>query len=269
MLTPDRLDEAVVLSRQAGWPHRREDWALVLDLSHGFAAVQDGRLVGTALATPFGTTTATINMVLVEQALRGRGLGRRLMEAALAHTEGQEQRLIATRDGLPLYEKLGFVPVVNIVQHQGATPLPVSAAGTVEWLMPGDDTAALARCDAAASGLDRSALLRVLSRAGAVGVLRRGREIEGYVVLRAFGRGEVVGPIVARSFADARELAEAAFARSSGGFVRVDTPDPELGAWLEGRNLAAVGGGIAMVRRPRQRAAAPFHIYALASQALG
>lgn len=48
---PQHLDAAVELSRQAGWPHRREDWALVLSLSKGFVAIENGRVVGTAMAT--------------------------------------------------------------------------------------------------------------------------------------------------------------------------------------------------------------------------
>ncbi len=42
---PQHLDAAVELSRQAGWPHRREDWALVLSLSKGFVAIENGRVV--------------------------------------------------------------------------------------------------------------------------------------------------------------------------------------------------------------------------------
>ena len=66
-LTVDRLGEAVSLSRQAQWPHRLEDWALVLAQSRGLAALDGERLVGTALATPFGADGATVNMVLVDE----------------------------------------------------------------------------------------------------------------------------------------------------------------------------------------------------------
>ena len=70
------------LSRQAGWPHRLEDWQMALALSGGIVALDaDGRVVGTVLVTPFRADCATINMVIVDEAMRGRGLGRKLMDA--------------------------------------------------------------------------------------------------------------------------------------------------------------------------------------------
>ncbi|EKJ95865.1 acetyltransferase [Bradyrhizobium lupini HPC(L)] len=120
---PDHLDAAVELSRQAGWPHRKEDWALVLSISNGFVALENGRVVGTAMATLLGDGCATVNMVIVDEAMRGRGLGRRLMDAAIGATEKRECRLVATADGLPLYEKMGFVASGEVLQHQGV-PVP-------------------------------------------------------------------------------------------------------------------------------------------------
>ncbi|PSC05433.1 GNAT family N-acetyltransferase [Alsobacter soli] len=268
-LTPGHLDEALALSRQAGWPHRREDWALVLGLSRGFAAFEGGRLVGTALATPFGAHVATVNMVIVDEAMRGRGLGRRLMDAAMQAVAGREQRLVATRDGLPLYEKLGFRAVGQIVQRQGPAPLVKQLSPAVDWRLAAADMDRIAEIDRAATGADRAALLRTLAAAGAIAVLRDEGGVGGFVGLRAFGRGQVAGPVAARSQAEARALLEAAFARCAGGFVRVDTPDSELDAWLAAKGLAAAGGGVPMVRDPRPRPAAPFHTFALASQALG
>ena len=35
----EHLDAALRLSRAAGWPHRREDWALIAGLSKGVVAL--------------------------------------------------------------------------------------------------------------------------------------------------------------------------------------------------------------------------------------
>ncbi len=128
----EHLDGAVLLSREAGWPHRREDWELVLSVSEGIVALQDGRVVATTMMTPFGSDAAAINMVIVDAAMRGRGLGRRLMDAALEKAGARNCRLVATKEGLPLYEKLGFVAVGEIVQHQGKA-LKVEAPANVSW----------------------------------------------------------------------------------------------------------------------------------------
>ncbi|MEK1933437.1 MAG: GNAT family N-acetyltransferase, partial [Pararhizobium sp.] len=39
----EHLEDAVALSRQAGWPHRLEDWQMALALSRGIVAIEDGR----------------------------------------------------------------------------------------------------------------------------------------------------------------------------------------------------------------------------------
>ena len=101
---------------------------MALSLGQGIAALgEDGSLAGTAMVTPFGET-ATISLVIVEASLRGRGLGRRLMRAALALCGDRAVRLIATRDGLPLYETLGFRATHEIRQHQGPLLLPDAPA---------------------------------------------------------------------------------------------------------------------------------------------
>ena len=105
-LTVGDLPAAVALSRAERWPHRPEDWALFLGLGRGVAARVGDRLVGTAMAMPFGPV-ATACMIIVASEMRGRGLGRRVMEQAMALVAPQEWRLVATEDGLPLYEKLG------------------------------------------------------------------------------------------------------------------------------------------------------------------
>ena len=63
-LTPAHLEGSVTLCRAEGWPHRPEDWALTLGLSRGIAALDGDRLIGTAMATPFGTA-GTLSMIIV------------------------------------------------------------------------------------------------------------------------------------------------------------------------------------------------------------
>ena len=44
-MQPAHLPGAMRLSADAGWPHREEDWRLVLDISRGFAALQEGEVL--------------------------------------------------------------------------------------------------------------------------------------------------------------------------------------------------------------------------------
>lgn len=133
-LTEGDLAAAVALSRAEPWPHRPEDWALFLSLGKGVGARLGDRLVGTALAIPFGPV-ASACMIIVAAEMRGRGLGRALMERTMALATPREWRLVATEDGLPLYEKLGFRAGGRIFQHQGPV-VAVTAPENVAWATP-------------------------------------------------------------------------------------------------------------------------------------
>ncbi|MER8373145.1 GNAT family N-acetyltransferase [Mesorhizobium sp. M1406] len=267
---PDHIEGAVALSRQENWPHRAQDWQMALQLSNGAVALDDqGRVTGTILVTPYGADCAMINMVIVDRNVRGKGLGRRLMEQAFALAEDRPLRLVATADGMPLYEKLGFVPSGTIRQHQGTVarlgaPDGVEATGTA-------DLPEIKALDRDAYGADREALIDALAERGQFAVIRRNGDIEAYAAIRPFGRGEVIGPVIAGSADEAKALIRFFAAPRAGVFLRVDTDSTTgIAGWLEEIGLTHVGGGVAMDRPPKTGAeqARP-RVYALANQALG
>ena len=267
---PEHLEGAVRLSQQAGWPHRPEDWRLVLALSEGVAAISgSGEVAGTILLTPYGQDCATINMVIVDESMRGHGLGRRLMDAAMERAGGRPLRLVATAEGLPLYERLGFRETGTIVQHQGIAG-SVAAPEHTQAATAGDLTAITA-LDRQAYGAGRAGLIHRLSDIGEFAVIRREGSVSAFAAIRAFGRGEVIGPVVAPNLDDARALVSHFMSRRAGAFLRVDTdPGTGLAPWLADQGLAHVGGGIAMARPAIITPAAPaVTTFALANQALG
>ncbi|TIL37689.1 MAG: GNAT family N-acetyltransferase [Mesorhizobium sp.] len=270
-MTPGHLEGAVELSRQVNWPHRREDWELAQSVSRGIAALEEERVVATIMMTPYGDNAAAINMVIVDAAMRGRGLGRKMMEEALAKAGERTCCLTATQDGLPLYEKLGFVTTGEIVQHQGEA-LAVSAPAHVSWA-ESRDLARLEVLDREAFGHDRSALMERLFERAKFAVIRDEGDTQAFSAIRPFGRGLVVGPVVARNGAEAKALIDFLLAHHQGKFVRVDTDvSTDLAEWLTGRGLAHVGGGITMRRSmATHKESKPAHhrTYALVSQALG
>ncbi|AZO19784.1 N-acetyltransferase [Mesorhizobium sp. M1E.F.Ca.ET.045.02.1.1] len=267
---PDHIDGAVALSRQENWPHRPQDWQMALQLSSGAVALDDqGRVTGTILVTPYGADCAMINMVIVDRNVRGKGLGRRLMEQAFALAEDRPLRLVATADGMPLYQKLGFAPSGTILQHQGSIA-QLGAPDGVE-AASGDDLPEIKALDRDAYGADREALIDALAERGQFAVIRHDGAIEAYAAIRPFGRGEVIGPVIASSAEEAKALIRFFAASRPGAFLRVDT-DSRTGIadWLTEIGLAHVGGGVAMDRPAKKgpEQARP-KVYALANQALG
>jgi GNAT superfamily N-acetyltransferase len=268
---PQHLEGALRLSRQANWPHRLEDWRLALDLSTGFVALDTNAttVLGTVLMTPYKRDVATINMVIVDEAARGRGLGRQLMKAVIALAGSRALRLVATGEGRPLYQKLGFCRTGTIVQHQG----PVLHVASPAKVRPAEsrDIFGILELDRSAYGADRRGLLHALAKVGQLAVLGDGQRITGFAALRGFGKGEVIGPVVAANADDGKALLAYFMAGREGRFVRVDTAESsQLGAWLKDKGLVRVDEGIAMQRPVVARSTcAPFTTFALASQAFG
>jgi len=117
-MTVDDLAAGHALSSEQKWPHRIEDWEMLLSLGLGYVAERDGAVIGTAMAWLYGLDAATLGMVIVSPAAQGMGLGRRLMEAVMADLGDRTILLNATDEGAPLYRKLGFESIGPVFQHR-------------------------------------------------------------------------------------------------------------------------------------------------------
>jgi hypothetical protein len=182
-------------------------------------------------------------------------------------------QLNATQDGLALYKSQGFVPVGSIQQHQGAVfsqPMPRLRPGERVRPMGVNDEARIVALDQRASGLQRGALFAELIKQAQGVVLDRAGEAVGFALFRRFGRGYVVGPVIAPDREGARTLISHWAGANLGMFIRLDVPgDCGLTDWLTHLGLESVDRVVTMVRGappPRQGGAATF---AIVSQALG
>ena len=272
-MTPADVTSAHALSVQLKWPHRLEDWAMLQRVSHGFVAEDEGRLIGTAFTCPQGDY-ATIGLVIVSDEYQGQGIGRKLMELALQACGSQTPMLNATLAGAPLYVSQGFVDFGHIQQHQGnvSPPAPndLPPSERLRHLSDADrnDVIELAN---AGSGLDRHAVLNDLfeSVEDVVGIEREG-QLRAFALLRSFGRGRYIGPVVAENPEQAKHLIAVLLAQVPDVFVRMDVlPDSGLGSWLEEAGLKQVDTVAQMVRGTPPQASGGVHQFALVTQAIG
>ena len=275
------LDRLHALSLSVGWPHRAEDWQFLRGQGQGFVALDDiGRVLGSAMWFAHGADFATVGMVITSPRLQTLGAGQWLMKRVFDKVAGRDLRLNATRAARRLYLSLDFQPEKTVYQCQGIARVqtkdrPANIRGDVRALDARDLPAAIA-LDAAGFGVRRAALLEKLFTNSAGYGLFRGDRLIAFALCRPFGRGHVVGPVVAESDAEAVAVVQPHVADHSGSFLRIDThmENGEFAAFLShngmpvfdtvltmsmGKRLSdfAVGGAVAPVT------------YALASQTLG
>lgn len=275
------LDKLHALSIGVGWPHRPKDWQMLRSEGHGVVAIDDiGRLAGSAMWFDFGSDFSTIGMVITPPKLQSKGTGRWLMEHVMDQTAGRRLGLNATRAAKRLYHSLGFSPEGTVYQCQGeavAPKLPEMLAGAILREAGPSDLAEMATLDARAYGADRTVLLSSLMAVSKMTVLVRANRIEAFAFCRPFGRGSVVGPVIAFNDADAIAVANPHVADHLGEFLRLDTRQ-QTGAFAQ--YLIACGlpvfdtvttmslGGPWISHSGDKRGERPV-VYALASQAFG
>jgi ribosomal protein S18 acetylase RimI-like enzyme len=268
------IEAAQALTAELSWPHRASDWEQALRHGEGLIAERDGTVIGTGLRWRWGQRHATIGLIIVAPACQGRRIGHRLMSALLEGLDDCSVLLHATADGRGLYERLGFVRVGELRQHQGtALPSPPIALDAGWRLRPAGqaDLDVLAALDTQARGMPRRELIAdLLANAEATVVLDHEGQARGFAMLRRFGRGHVIGPVIAASDTGARALIAHLSGLNAGRFTRIDIDFATgLGEWLESLGLLRVDAPTTMVRGPALATTPEVRLFAIVTQALG
>lgn len=109
--TPAALEE-LFLSVQ--WESGRHPGRLAEALRHYgavFSAWDGERLVGLAASMDDGTMTAYVHYLLVHPRYQGHGIGSRLLDLCKKHYTGYLSVVLTSyREGVPFYERNGFIP---------------------------------------------------------------------------------------------------------------------------------------------------------------
>ena len=193
------IDAAIGLTDLEHWGYTRADFRRLLALSPRgcFVAESRGQVVGVLTTTSYGGL-AFLGAVIVRPELRGKGVGKAMMEAALTRLteEGvRAVRLYAYLNAIRFYERLGFHSEYEVVRWTGP-----ASTGRVRAVRPVrlNDLDAIARMDARYFGTNRRALLDLLVEEFASTFLvaeHRGR-IRGFIVGNRSGDSCEVGPWV-------------------------------------------------------------------------
>ena len=243
-MTDDDVPLGMRLRSQAGFNQTEADWRRFLDLQPDgcFVAELDGEPVGTVTNCLFGPV-GWIAMLLVDEPFRGRGIGTRLTEHALAYLDRRgvrTARLDATPRGRPIYEKLGFVAEYELARREG-TASGGNSHDRVVAVAPERLDAVIA-LDRKVTGTDRRRLIERLyqERPEAMWGFSPGGAIAGYLTVRDGSSAAQIGPGAALTDEAGRALGDVALEHCAGRRVFVDIPTDNVPAmrWAESKGLA-------------------------------
>ena len=219
------------LSLAVGWSYRAKDWDLMRRIGHGIVAVDGiGRVFGSAMWFPQGEDFATIGLVITTPRIQTQGGGRWLMQQVFEQCGDRNLALNATRAADHLYASLGFTKEAIVYMRQGTVPSTLPAVPPLDGelgALSGDNFGEITDLDTRAFGYDRRKVLAVLAENASICTLRRGGEIVGYSMRREFGRGQLIGPLIARNDRDAIHLTAVHLKNLTGQFARVDTREQD------------------------------------------
>jgi GNAT superfamily N-acetyltransferase len=234
------------------------DWAATEGWNPGladaacFATIDsDGFLIGELDGAPAATIScvnyddcfAFLGFYIVRADLRGRGLGLRIWNAAIAHAG----RRVIGLDGVVAqqenYRKSGFQLAYANVRYGGIVAAPVVQQPDIVALRD-VPLAMIEASDAAVFPAPRAAFLRAwIGTPGHIGcALMRDGALAGWGVIRPCGRGRKIGPLVADDRAAAEAVLSALLTKAGGGeiFLDVSAVNRDAVALAESFGLAPV-----------------------------
>jgi ribosomal protein S18 acetylase RimI-like enzyme len=206
------IDAAIALTDLESWGYTRADFRRLLDLSPEgcFAAERGGRVVGVLTTTTYDSL-AFLGAVIVTPELRGKGVGKQMMEAALRHLKRsgvRSVRLYAYLNAVHFYERLGFHGEYEVVRWHG----PAVDGARFRGIRPvrRADLDGIARIDAKYFGAARRGMIARFADefSSTFLVAERAGRLEGFIVGNPSGASCEIGPWVVepKSRATARDL---------------------------------------------------------------
>ena len=206
-MTSDDAAFAAELSTAEGWGFYEADFRrlVALDPEGCFVARRQGERVGVICTVSYGSY-AFIGCLIVLRKARGRDVGLRLMQAAIAYLDQKHIDTIEL-DGViaavPMYRTLGFRDKYLSYRMRSDEHAHEEAARFSRADIP-----EIVRFDLAKTGIERGAVLARLLQEYPEDVCTAGRDrISGYGLIRKREGGFfMLGPIVADNARAAREL---------------------------------------------------------------
>lgn len=265
------------LSNSVGWDYDESEIKTVMMSGKIFGHKNaEGKIVSSAAIMTYDTNLASIGMVIVHANYRGLGLGKlvtqKCIESVSQHTAIM---LVATKDGEPLYKKLGFTTVDYVHKYLADNYSGVHNLASNEYTIEDyneSDFAEIVRLDAVAFGDKRSNFLRnrikqakhcIVMRDHQTNIIGFGLSVQGPINL-------MLGPIIAPDSITASLIINT-LAKDHHGKLRMDVPSghAEMIKWLEQHGFTEVNRPPVMILHAEEMPTRNNTLFAIAAQIFG
>ena len=230
-LRKEQIGNIVALSSYIGWDYNREEIETVFNTGIVYGVWNERKeLIASAAIILYGEALASIGMVIVHPDYKGRGIGRVITNSCMNSVSAQTPiMLIATDEGKPLYEKLGF-RVVSYVSKYICNSYNANhkCAENEEYMMvyKESDLEGIIKIDKGAFGTSRNEFLkqRIMQSEQCVVVKDTKENVVGYGISIQTPENKIIGPVVAKNNEMAMRIVHD-LARGHNGKLRMDVPE--------------------------------------------
>ncbi len=182
----------------------------------------DGVMTAGISAIRYGSAFGFIGLYIAHPDFRGKGYGRRVWDAGMAHLEGRTIGLDGVPEQQTNYRLMGFLPDYETFRWSGTLKgrLDPEIIALDEAHLP-----TLMEFDSRHFASSRPEFLREwLALPRHTQVLVRNGAIVGYAVSRRCHQGHKIGPLFASDAGAAKALLDACAAKTEGETIHIDVP---------------------------------------------
>lgn len=274
-LNKSHMNDLLSLATIVGWDYDEEEIQTLLVSGTMYGHITEEKtVIACAAIIPYGANLASIGMVIVHTDFRGRGLAKALLIKCMEQTtKNRAIVLIATEQGKPVYDKLGFKNYSHVTKLLGkGNHIKIELDGYSINPLEKTDVEEMLVLDQAAFGSSRVVFLenRIKQAKDSLVLKNRKGVIVGYALTVKKPSNLVIGPVVAQDDEQAMLLIQTIIANNQGS-TRIDV--------IEGKNtiikeLQKLGFQIAnrppvMVKNIEAFPNRNNSLYAIAAQAYG
>ncbi|MDA1534281.1 GNAT family N-acetyltransferase [Bacillus cereus group sp. TH254-2LC] len=230
-LKKENIEDIVALSSYIGWDYNRAEVETIFNSGIVYGVWNEGgKLIASAAIILYGEAFASIGMVIVHPDYKGRGIGKAITSSCMNSVSARTPiMLIATEEGKPLYEKLGFRSVSYVSKYIcNSYNADDHCVGNENYMMNYEvgDLEKIIKIDGYAFGTNRKEFLkkRIMQSEQCIVVKDKEQSVLGYGLSIQTPENKIIGPIVAKNDEMAMRIVHD-LARGHHGKLRIDVSE--------------------------------------------